>query len=155
MEPNTTPNLNLVAEITLKYNPNIPASKRPVVNCAADAHKIFMSTWDKDILELQEQFKIMLLNRNNRVLGVVTTSTGGITGTIADPKVIFAAALKGAASSVILAHNHPSGNLSPSNQDKTITRKLSQIGVMLEINVVDHLIFTTDSYYSFSENGIL
>lgn len=155
MENNQYLDLNYVAEITLRYNQEMPTSKRPIVNCAADAHKIFMSNWDNDILELQEQFKIMLLNRNNRVLGIVTISTGGITGTVADPKVIFAAALKGAASSIIIAHNHPSGNLSPSVQDKAITSKLSKIGSLLEISVVDHLIVTTESYYSFSENSML
>ena len=102
-----------------------------------------------------EQFKIMLLNRANKILGIFTVSTGGVAGTVADPKVLFAAALKGNASSIILAHNHPSGNLKPSEADRQLTNKLSQAGKLLDISVLDHLIITADEYFSFADEGLL
>ncbi len=106
-------------------------------------------------MEFIEQFKIILLNRGNKVLGIYEVSTGGRAGTIADPKVIFAVALKGAAASIILAHNHPSGSLKPSQADVNLTRKIKSGGDILEIPVLDHLILTTDSYYSFADEGVM
>lgn len=97
----------------------------------------------------------MLTNRANKVLGIVEISTGGIAGTVADPKLIFAAALKCAASGIILAHNHLSGNLNPSQADKDLTRRLIQAGKLLEISVLDHLILTTEKYFSFADEGLM
>ena len=97
----------------------------------------------------------MLLNRGNRVLGILDVSTGGFAGTIADPKVIFSTALKCCASSLVLAHNHPSGNLKPSQADINLTRKLKDGGALLDISVLDHLIVTSDSYLSFADEGLL
>ena len=97
----------------------------------------------------------MLLNRANRVLGIVNISQGGMAGTIADPKVIFAAAIKSAASQIILIHNHPSGNLKPSQADISLTRKLKTGGELLDIAVLDHIILTKDSYVSLAEEGII
>lgn len=88
----------------------VKPSQRPKVCTSGEVHEILKVNWDADLLELQEQFKIMLLNRANRVLGIVKISTGGMVGTIVDPKLIFGAALKEGACSVILAHNHPSCN---------------------------------------------
>ena len=97
----------------------------------------------------------MLLNRANRVLGIIEISTGGISGTVADPKLVFTAALKSAASSIVLAHNHPSGNLSPSQADINLTRKLKSAGESLDIAVVDHIILTSESYFSFADEGLI
>ena len=93
----------------------------------------------------------MLLNRANKILGIFTVSTGGVAGTVADPKVTFATALKGNASSIILAYNHPSGNLKPSEADRQLTNKLSQAGKLLDISVLDHLIITAEEYFSFAD----
>ena len=106
-------------------------------------------------LELAESFKVLFLNRANQVTGVYTVSNGGITGTIADPRLIFIAALKGAACSLILAHNHPSGNLKPSATDISLTEKIVHAGRFLDINVLDHLIVTADSYFSFADEGLV
>src|SRR3990170_6054261 len=95
-----------------------------------------------DLLELQEEFKIMLLNRYNKVIGIFTVSSGGIAGTVADPKLIFGCALKAAASGIILAHNHPSGNLTASQADIDLTRKFKEAGKLLDIQVLDHIIIT-------------
>lgn len=144
-----------VAEVKVSYNPKFKASERPQINEAKLAYKILLQQWDKDRIELLEEFKVILLNRNNRVLGIINLSSGGLTGTIVDPKILFSVALKSCASSLILAHNHPSGNLKPSQADIDITRKLVTSGKMLEIGVIDHLIITTDGYYSFADEGLM
>jgi len=89
------------------------------------------------------------------VLGIVEVSTGGIAGTVADPKLIFAAALKGAATEIILSHNHPSGNLAPSQADIDVTRKIKEGGKLLKIAVLDHIIITSERYFSFADEGLL
>lgn len=90
----------------------------------------------------------MLLNRMNKVLGIFLVSVGGFAVTICDPKVVFQAALKANASSIILAHNHPSGNLKPSDADLKLTEKLKKGGLLLDIAVLDHLILTEEAYLS-------
>ena len=102
-----------------------------------------------------EQFKVLLLNRANKVLGIFEVSSGGSTGTVADPKLIFAAAIKANACGIILAHNHPSGNLQPSQADIDLTKRMKEGGRLLEIQVLDHIIVTTEGYYSFADEGIL
>jgi DNA repair protein RadC len=102
-----------------------------------------------------EQFKVMLMNRANKVLGIFELSTGGVSGTVADPKIIFVAALKGGASGIIVAHNHPSGNLTASQSDIDLTRKLKEAGKFLEIQLLDHVIVTTEGYFSFADEGLI
>ena len=97
----------------------------------------------------------MLLNRANKVIGLVDISVGGFAGTIADPKVIFGAALKAGASSLILAHNHPSGNLKPSKADISLTHKLISAGSFLDISVFDHIIITAEGYLSFADECLI
>ncbi len=121
-------------------------------------------TASKDIFDLMhphlidlphEEFWIVLLNRANVVIKKVQISTGGVAGTVADPKMIFKAALEHLASSVILVHNHPSGNLKPSQADKELTAKLREAGRWLEIPVLDHVIVAEKHYFSFADEGIL
>lgn len=102
-----------------------------------------------------EEFWILMLNRANRVMGRHMISKGGISGTIADPKVIFNRALLAQSSSIILVHNHPSGNTQPSNADRDITRKLRNAGDFLDLPVLDHLIIAEDGYFSFADEGLL
>jgi DNA repair protein RadC len=102
-----------------------------------------------------EEFWVLLLNRANHVMRVDKVSQGGVAGTVADPKIIFKQALEHLASSIILAHNHPSGNRRPSQADITLTRKLRDAGTLLDLPILDHLIFTDDGYYSFADEGIL
>jgi len=120
---NTTdqPTFIHVAEIQLIYKSNIRPSQRPKVTSSRESYQILFNAWDKDKVEFIEQFKIMLLNRANKVLGIVDITSGTSTATIVDPKLIFATALKTNACSIIAAHNHPSGNRTPSQTDITLT----------------------------------
>ena len=147
--------LNAVSEIHVSYKPKFKASERPKVTNSKDVYALLIKSWDTDLIEYVEEFKILLLNRACKVLGVFSVSKGGIAGTYADPKVIFAAALKCGASSIILAHNHPSGNLTPSEADKQLTKKLIAAGKLLDIEVPDHLILTVDGYASLGDQGLL
>lgn len=144
-----------VSEIQLTYKSKVKPSQRPKITGSKDAHAVLFETWDKSKLELIEQFKVMLTNRANKVLGIIEISTGGIAGTVADPKLIFAGALKAGASGMILAHNHPSGNLTASQADIELTRKLKAGGKLLEIQVLDHVIITSEGYFSFADEGLL
>jgi len=111
-------------------------------------------TWDEDKIEFVKQFKVMLLNKAQRVLGIYEMSTGGVAGTVADTRLVFIAALKANACGVILSHNHPSGNLIPSRADEELTRKMKQAGLLIEIPVLDHIIMTSESYFSFADQGL-
>lgn len=102
-----------------------------------------------------ESFWVLLLNRANRVIRKVNISEGGVSGTVADPKKIYKMALDHNASSIILCHNHPSGNTQPSEADIRLTRKLKDAGLMLDLPVLDHLIVGGDSYFSFADEGMI
>ena len=102
-----------------------------------------------------EQFWIMLLNNANKVIKLEKIGVGGMTGTTADPKKIFKCALENNAASVMLCHNHPSGNVVPSNADKQITNNLVKAGQFLEIKILDHIIIGNDNYFSFADEGLL
>lgn len=106
-------------------------------------------------IELMEKFKCMFLNRANRVLGIYELSTGGISGTVADSRLVFAAALKINSSKIIISHNHPSGNLKPSKEDENLTARLKEGGRLLDIPILDHLIITREGYFSFADEGLL
>jgi DNA repair protein RadC len=143
-----------VAEISLSYNCILPRNCA-TIHCSSDAVEVFRCRWDKSRIGFVEEFKILLMNRANRVLGIVNISQGGISGTVADPKLIFAAALKASVSCIIAAHNHPSGNLTPSQADIQLTHKLKEAGKFLDLPVLDHVILTQESYYSFADEGLL
>lgn len=126
--------------------------QRRRITCSRDAYEeLVPHLLDKP----HEEFWILLLNRANEVLRPVQVSAGGVSGTVADPKMIFKFALEQLASGIILSHNHPSGNLTPSQADKDLTRRLRDAGKLLDIPVLDHLIFTDKAYFSFADEGIL
>jgi len=102
-----------------------------------------------------EQFYTILLNRANKVIDVIKVSQGGVSGTVADAKLIFRSAVEKLASGIILAHNHPSGNLKPSQADIALTRKIKEAGAMLDISVLDHIIIASNDYFSFSDQGMM
>jgi DNA repair protein RadC len=141
-------------EIEVKYIP-VKKKDRFKIKSSGDASTFFKNKWNENTIEMQEEFYILLMNRANEVLGYFAPFKGGVTGTVADDKIIFGTALKALASSIIVAHNHPSGNLNPSEADIALTKKLKQIGTMVSIPVLDHLIITKESYYSFADEGIL
>jgi DNA repair protein RadC len=147
--------LSQVSEVQLSYKSKVKATDRPVVKNSHSVYQVLKDIWDDNTLELSESFKILFLNRTNHIIGMYPLSTGGITGTVADPRLIFIAALKIAASGIILAHNHPSGGLNPSRADIELTEKIKMAGKLLDIAVLDHLIITADAYYSFADQGLL
>ncbi len=142
-----------VAEIKVSYNPSL--KDKPIIKTSADAHWVFKGFFAGETICLQEQFSVMYLNRCNRMLGVYNVSKGGMTGTIADIRLILVVALKVAATSIILCHNHPSGNLQPSNDDLTLTKKIKEAGALMDIKVHDHLVITRDDYKSFADEGLM
>ena len=144
-----------VAEIQLTYKNKVKAKDRPQIRSSRDAYWVLESNWS-DQMGLVEEFNILLLDRSNRVMAMCPISKGGVAGTVVDLKIVFAAALKGRASSIILAHNHPSGNLSPSQVDIDLTKKFKQAGEILDIQVLDHLILSPDgAFYSFADEGLM
>ena len=144
-----------VAKVHLSYTPKTKPSKLPKISGSQDAYNILLANWNASSLEFVEQFKVILLNRANKVIGILKVSTGGTSSTIAEPKLVFASSILGNASGIILAHNHPSGNLKPSQADIELTKKLKEAGKLLEIPVLDHLIVTNEGYYSFADDGLL
>ena len=143
-----------VAEVKLVYRSKIKASDRIKISCSQDAFDILFEYWDLGSIEHIEEFKILLLNRANMVLGIASLFKGGVVGTVIDSRVIFQYALKANAAQIILAHNHPSGNLKPSDADISITNKIKEGARQLDITVLDHIILTVDErYYSFAEEG--
>ena len=145
-----------VNEIAIKYSGSTKTNVLPKITCSRNAAYLAYSQWNKDTIELQETFKIMLLNNANKVKGVCEVSKGGITGTLVDVRILFAILLKSLTTAVILVHNHPSGILIPSEADKNLTQKIKKAGELFDIKVLDHLILTPDGdYYSFADNGIL
>ena len=142
-----------VAEIKVSYsNKNLERIK---VTNSQILYNLVLKQWDLDLIEFQEEVKIVLLNRANIVLGVYEMSKGGTSGTVVDIKIILGIALKCNASSIVITHNHPSGSLEPSEPDKSITKKLKEACRILDLNLLDHLIITGLGYYSFSDNLLL
>lgn len=149
------PEWTRVAEVELVYKTKIKASERPKITSSKDMYEVLKQIWDENKMEMQEQFKVIFLNRANRVTGVYETSTGGLTGTVADPRLILADALKSLAVSIILSHNHPSGNLKPSRADEELTQKIKAAASYHDIMVIDHIIISSEGYYSFADEGLL
>lgn len=150
----TDSNLYRVAEIELTYSAAVKASERLKIACPKDAYAILLKNWNAGRLDFVEEFKIIVLDQASRVLGICDISRGGITSTIADTRLIFAAALKAGAVGIILAHNHPSGQLIPSQADKNMTAHIRTAGDILEIKVLDHLIVTSEGFLSFVDDGL-
>jgi len=145
---------NNVAEIEVVYKPAI--SDKPIISSSLDAYNVLVNFFPSETLCLQERFVAMYLNRSNRVIGVYHMSTGGIRGTVVDIRLLLSVALKTAATGIILAHNHPSGNIKPSEADKELTNKIKKASEYMDINLLDHLIIVPEGkYLSFREDGLL
>jgi DNA repair protein RadC len=144
--------ISIVAlELGRRRREQAPPDRRRIT-CSRDAYEeIRPYLLDKQ----HEEFWVVLLSRANEVIRPVQISAGGVSGTVADPRLIFKSALEHLASGIVLFHNHPSGNLTPSQQDRDLTRKLKEAGKLLDIPVLDHLIVTDRTYLSFADEGIL
>ena len=146
-----------VAEVSLTYVTKVKPSERAAIKNSHDAHKIFFDSWNQNTIEHKETFKMLLLNRANKVLGITTISEGGLSGTVTDVRLIYQYAIKGNASGIIIAHNHPSGNQNPSESDQKITQKIKEAGNLLDIQLLDHIILTPEReiFRSLADEGQL
>jgi DNA repair protein RadC len=144
-----------VAEVTAKWSKKpLRAKDRPDITSSSCIYRLIQPIYPE--LDLYESFWVMLLSRGNKLLGLSNISIGSVSGTVADPKKIFTMALLANASSIILIHNHPSGNLKPSTADRDITQKCKQAGEFLNLPVIDHIIISpNDNYFSFADEGLL
>ena len=149
--------LNNVSEIDIVYKKKATCrlSERPMISSSNDGYKICLHYWNQDKIELLEEFKVLYLNRSNRVLQKLSVSQGVISGTVADPRLIIATALKIGACSIVLSHNHPSGSLKPSRADEELTTKIKEAAKYFDIRILHHLIVTSECYYSFADEGLL
>jgi len=146
--------MNTLQEISIDYHPT-PTTGCNKVMSSAQGFELLRSNWPDD-LYVRERFYALYLNRGNKVLGVSLISVGGMSATIADVRLIFATGLKCLASSIILAHNHPSGRKQASASDIALTKKITEAGKILDILVMDHLIVTPEyDYFSFADEGLL
>lgn len=141
-----------VNEISVSYKKKTVSGPIKSSRTASDLFKKFITD---DVIEYKEYFYVAYLSNSNEVLGVCKISEGGITGTTVDVRLIFGIALKTNAVGMILCHNHPSGTLKPSEADKSLTYKIQEAGQTLDIKLLDHIIVTSSSYYSFADDGIL
>lgn len=144
---------NIVNEIKLSYSRNGNCEK--LITTSRDAVKIFKEHFDSEEIDYRESFFALYLNQANRVLGIKKISESGISSTIVDVRIIMQAALLCNASGIILAHNHPSGNLKPSQEDLNVTQKIKEASQFLNIQLLDHCILTSTAYISFADDGHL
>jgi DNA repair protein RadC len=142
-----------ISEIEITYKPNHYSKESLLgVKNAADILRMF---WNPDTIEYYEEFKVIYMDKAYHILGIQTIGKGGLAGVYVDVRMIFQSALKVNAHSIIVSHNHPSGNREPSDLDISLTQQIKAGGKLLSIILVDHIIMTKDSYLSFVDNGYL
>jgi DNA repair protein RadC len=145
-----------VNEIQISYREKLSTLQSLSITNSNDVAQLLFKNWDSDTIGLNECFKILLLNQSNKVKGVYPLSIGGITGTLVDMRILFAIVLKTLSVGIILAHNHPSGQLKASEQDRQLTQKIKQAAQLFDVKVLDHIILAPDGrYYSFADNGLM
>ena len=143
----------IIAEVQISYSSHVKAKDRMKVTGSKDAADAFRAIWPAyDHIEFSY---MLMMNRQNQILGYHQLSKGGMTGAVIDVRVIFQVALKACATSLIIAHNHPSGNLDTSDADRKVTRQIKEAGLILDIPLLDHLILTNDSFLSMADEGLL
>ena len=144
-----------LAELKVAYRSRTKADKRQPIRGPEDVERYLRAIWNECTLELVEEFMVVCLNGNHQAIGWVKVSTGGLTSSQVDPRVVFAVALQTASTAIIVAHNHPSGSLEPSKEDREVTRRLKEAGNLLGIKVLDHVILTREASFSFADSGML
>jgi DNA repair protein RadC len=146
---------NIINEVSLYY-PKPEVTEQILIKNSNDAHNAVISVMEERLMGVREEFVVLYLNRANHVIGSYCEFKGGITGVAVDIRLIFTVALKCLAVSIIVAHNHPSGILTPSKEDLDLTSKVKEAGSFLDILLLDHLIVNNKGeYYSFADNGTL
>ena len=136
-------------EITLKYKTG--NYKKTKISTSLDAFQVLLQLYDEDTVDYRETAFVLFLNKANNTIGWMKISEGGTSATVIDPKMIFATALKCNASGIILSHNHPSGQLRASDEDRKMTSNLATIGYIMGIEVLDHVIVCRSGYYSMND----
>ena len=144
-----------VSEVELIYKKKQSTANAKKIDTSKIAFDILFSLWDKNKIDYVEHFYALYLNRANKVIGSILLSTGGCVGTIVDVKVLIQGALLSNAQAIVIAHNHPSGSLIPSNSDLDITSRIKTACNYFEITLLDHLIIADNQYYSFKDEGRL
>ncbi|MBC3759710.1 DNA repair protein [Hyunsoonleella sp. SJ7] len=144
---------HIISEIKLSYKPNRLKDALKITHSEV-AYQVILNNWDKDTLELQEEFKIVLLNNSNEVLGIYSLSKGGLTFAPVDLRIMFGVILKSGSMGFITVHNHPSGKLKPSTPDVSLYKKIKKIANFHDLNYLDNLIVTSKGYYSFMDEGL-
>jgi DNA repair protein RadC len=146
---------NKLSEIKLYYKPR--NLSKPKVTGSGDAYKHVFKLFDLNTIALQEQFVVLYLNRANMILGAHQVFTGGLTGTVADVRIILGVALKSMACGMIISHNHPSGVVTPSAIDKELTQRIQQSAQLMDIKLLDHIIVSPSegTYFSFADEAML
>ena len=144
---------NIVSEVELTYKNNVPYNQRQKISNSQGAYEILTNLFPENTMDYRETFIVLYLNRANQVLGYSVISQGGTSNTTVDIKMVIQTALLANASCIMLAHNHPSGNIQPSSDDNRITKRIMEAAKLFDITVLDHLIITNENYYSFTDNG--
>ena len=142
-----------VAEVALSYINSVPYNQRTKITGAKDAYRILRKLHDDNTIDYTETFKVLYLNQANHVLGYKIVSEGGITSTYSDIRTIMQGALLTNAVAMIIAHNHPSGNVTPSEKDIQITSQINKAAKLLDLQLLDHIIYTRETYFSFADDG--
>ena len=143
-----------VGELSLVYVRE-PEENLIKITSSEDAYNFLKTIYDERFVEHREFAYIIIIDKKNTVIGFSKISEGGVSGTIIDPKIIFQTALLKNASRFVITHNHPSGNLTPSKEDDFITEKIKKGSEILDINMMDHIIYTKNGYYSYADNDNL
>lgn len=146
--------MNTISEIEVAYRPLSTTILNPITQ-SKDAYDLIIREWDDNILEMIEEVKVIFLNRTNKQIGIYNLAKGGITGCVVDIRIILSIALKTLATGIILVHNHPSGNLKPSTEDKKITNELREACEIINITLLDHLIVTKKGFFSFADENLI
>ena len=141
------------AEVQLSYRNTVPYKKRTQITNAKEAYKVLLKIHNDDTIDYTASFRVIYLNQSNHVLGCRTISEGGLTSTQSDVRTILQGALLTNAVAIILAHNHPSGNVKPRTEDINTTAKITKAAKLLDISVLDHIIYTRENCYSFADDG--
>lgn len=142
-----------IAEIQISYSTKTPKQDRVKITSSRTAYQNLLNSWNLNLIELQEEFAVLILNNSNEILGIFNLAKGTVQGVQVDLRLLFTVALKANAVSIIIAHNHPSGSIIPSSADIDITEKIKKNGDLLNVKLLDHIILTRDNYYSFADDG--
>lgn len=146
---------SLCCEISVNYSMKIKPSLLPQVHCSKDVYNYIINYEIIKGINHRESMILLLMSRANKILGYSLISLGGIAGTVCDPRLIMQLAINSNSTSIILCHNHPSGNINPSDADIKLTKKIKDCALLFDINLSDHLVITDEKYYSFADEGMM